>query len=363
LTAHKFFSSVSAGGVLTATQPDISDLTGTITAAQCPAGTTSALGCLEVGGGLSVSAGIVQLATVAGTTHQWFSSVTSGGVLTPSQPAAADLSNGVSGSGAVVLVTSPALITPALGVATATSVNKVAFTTPASLATITLATGSTLTTGGSLTATGTGPTTLAFPSASATFTFPTTSGGDTIPGLKASNIFTGAQQTVNLNTAAFPSSVGSPLIAILAADGTQTSIDIIAAGNNPVINFFRANNTITSPSTMVNTSGLMLLQGGGWNGSAYKAAAAAVTAVASETWTGATNGAYVNIIATPNGSTVNQTEATFQSGASIGATTPQGIGTMNVASKYYAASTAGVTCATGSPTSSFAAVGGIVTHC
>lgn len=40
---------------------------------------------------------------------------------TVSQAAASDLSNGVTGSGAVVLATAPALVTPSLGVATATS--------------------------------------------------------------------------------------------------------------------------------------------------------------------------------------------------------------------------------------------------
>lgn len=49
------------------------------------------------------------------------------------------------GSGAAVFATSPTLVTPALGVATATSVNKVAVTAPATSATLTIADGATLT--------------------------------------------------------------------------------------------------------------------------------------------------------------------------------------------------------------------------
>jgi hypothetical protein len=53
-----------------------------------------------------------------------------------------------SGSGSVVFSNSPTLVTPTLGVASATSVNKVTITAPAVSATLTLANGSSLTTSG-----------------------------------------------------------------------------------------------------------------------------------------------------------------------------------------------------------------------
>lgn len=55
------------------------------------------------------------------------------------------LSNAVTGTGPMVLGTSPTLTTPILGVAAATSVNKVAITAPATSATLTIANGTTLT--------------------------------------------------------------------------------------------------------------------------------------------------------------------------------------------------------------------------
>ena len=69
------------------------------------------------------------------------------------------------GSGALVFANSPTLVTPALGVATATSVNKVAITAPASSATLAIADGGTLETSGghSLTLTTTGETNVTLP--------------------------------------------------------------------------------------------------------------------------------------------------------------------------------------------------------
>ena len=66
-----------------------------------------------------------------------------------------------------VTLTSPTLVTPVLGVATATSINKVAFTAPATGATLTIANGKTLTANNSVTFAGTDATTMTFPSTSA----------------------------------------------------------------------------------------------------------------------------------------------------------------------------------------------------
>jgi hypothetical protein len=71
------------------------------------------------------------------------------------------------GTGDVVLSTTPTLVTPVLGVATATSVNKVALTAPATGATLTIADGKTLTASNSITLAGTDATTMTFPPASA----------------------------------------------------------------------------------------------------------------------------------------------------------------------------------------------------
>jgi hypothetical protein len=72
------------------------------------------------------------------------------------------------GTGFFVLQTSPTLVTPVLGVATATSINKVAITAPASSATLTIADGKTLTVNNTMTLAGTDSQTYTFPATSAT---------------------------------------------------------------------------------------------------------------------------------------------------------------------------------------------------
>jgi hypothetical protein len=66
------------------------------------------------------------------------------------------------GSGALVFATSPTLVTPTLGVASATSINKVTITAPATGSTLTIADGKTLTSSNTLTFTGTDSSSVAF---------------------------------------------------------------------------------------------------------------------------------------------------------------------------------------------------------
>jgi len=116
------------------------------------------------------------------------------------------------GSTAVVLSNSPTLVTPVLGVASATSINKVALTAPATGSTLTIADGKTLTASNSLTLAGTDSTTMTFPSSSAT-----------VAGLGIAQSFT-AKQTFTGSTSVLASSFINALetatISATAATGT-----------------------------------------------------------------------------------------------------------------------------------------------
>jgi len=86
-------------------------------------------------------------------------------------PSSANLRSAVTdetGTGALVFANTPTLVTPVLGVATATSVNKMAITAPATSSTLAVADGKTFTVSRSLTLTGTDTTTMTFPATSAT---------------------------------------------------------------------------------------------------------------------------------------------------------------------------------------------------
>ena len=87
---------------------------------------------------------------------------------TPSSANLASALTDESGSSTVAFTTSPTFVTPTLGVASATSVNKVAITSPATGSTLTIADGKTLTASNSLTLTGTDATSFAFPGTSDT---------------------------------------------------------------------------------------------------------------------------------------------------------------------------------------------------
>jgi hypothetical protein len=116
------------------------------------------------------------------------------------------------GSTAVVLSTSPTLVTPVLGVASATSINKVALTAPATGSTLTIADGKTLTASNTLTLAGTDSTTMTFPSSSATV-----AGLAIAQSFTAKQTFTGATGSL---ASAFINATESSTISATAATGT-----------------------------------------------------------------------------------------------------------------------------------------------
>jgi hypothetical protein len=105
----------------------------------------------------------------SGTTTAVWTVISSGEMVYPgigianSTGSAWGTSYSTTGSGSVIaLATSPTLTTPDIGVATGTSINKVAITAPATGATLTIADGKTLTASNTLTFTGTDSSSVAF---------------------------------------------------------------------------------------------------------------------------------------------------------------------------------------------------------
>lgn len=144
----------NGSGTLSFASPTV----GTVTSVDFSGGTTG----LTTSGGPITSSGTI---TLAGTL-----AVANGGtgITSFGTGVATALGLNVTGSGSIVLDTSPTLTTPTLGVATATSVNKVAFTAPATGSTLTIADGKTAAFDNSITFAGTDSTTMTFPSSSAT---------------------------------------------------------------------------------------------------------------------------------------------------------------------------------------------------
>jgi len=142
------------------------------------------------------------------------------------------------GSGVLVFATSPTLVTPTLGVASATSINKVTLTAPATGSTLTIADGKTLTASNTLTFTGTDTASVAFGAggtvayvADKLSVFAATTSAE-LAGVISDETGTGA-----LVFASSPTLVTPTLGAALATSITATSGNMTvaaASGNNSV---------------------------------------------------------------------------------------------------------------------------------
>jgi len=140
------------------------------------------------------------------------------------------------GSGSAVLSTAPTLINPVLGTATATTINRLTLTAPASAATLTIADGKTLTVSNTLTLVGNDATTLTFPSTSATiartdaaqtFTGTQTFSGPIAAGVQALS-GPGAINITQLVTKFTSTAAGT---ALSLADGVEGQMKIIVYVN------------------------------------------------------------------------------------------------------------------------------------
>lgn len=97
-TASQFLTAMSAQGVFSAAQPGFSDISGAVTDAQVPNSIT-----------VDLAAAATALASNPADcgSNQFANAVAANGDLTCAQPAASNLSNGTTGSGAVVLANAP----------------------------------------------------------------------------------------------------------------------------------------------------------------------------------------------------------------------------------------------------------------
>jgi hypothetical protein len=125
----------------------------------------------------------------------------------------------VSGSGSAVLASSPTLVTPNLGAATATTINKVVITPPASSATLTIANGKTATINNTLTLVGADSSTLTF------------QGTDTYVGRATSDIL--KNKTLTDPTNAFP---GLGLLSLSGVVASGTSATCLGPGGGTSAN-------------------------------------------------------------------------------------------------------------------------------
>lgn len=138
---------------------------------------------------------------------------------------AENLSNGTTGSGLVPLQTSPTLITPVLGAATATSINKLTFTQPASGSTLTIIDGKTATFSNTLSFSGTDSSSISFGSGgTVAYTANNLSVFASTTSAQLAGIISDETGTGSLVFSASPTFSGTAIFNILRAANTGLSI-------------------------------------------------------------------------------------------------------------------------------------------
>lgn len=148
----------------------------------------------------------------------------------------------ISGTGNVAMTTSPTFTTPTLGVASATTINKVTITVPATGSTLTIADGKTLTLSNTLTFTGTDSSSVAFGTGGTVLynggPLGTPSSGvatnltGTASGLTAGTVTTNANLTGAITSSGNATSLGSFSSANLASALTDETGTGVAVFNN-----------------------------------------------------------------------------------------------------------------------------------
>ena len=208
-------------------------------------------GSIYTAGGIGITKGLFVGGTATFSAPAVFSALTaSSAVATDASKNLVSVTN--TGTGNNVLATSPTLVTPVLDVATATSINKVAFTAPATSATLTIADGATLVTSGaySLTLTATAATNVTLPT---TGTLATLGGSETFTNKTlTSPILTTPISTTTLGVGnATPSASGAGITfpATQSASTDANTLDDYEEGTwTPAITFGGGSTGITYSS-------------------------------------------------------------------------------------------------------------------
>lgn len=252
------------------------------------------------------------------------------------------------GSGAAVFATSPSLTTPSLGIATATTVNKVTLTAPATGSTLTIADGKTLTASNTLTLTATDGSTLAIGGGGTLGTAAyqsTGTSGATVPLLNGANTYSGnsifsaagAASSPGLDVTGVPfggTATTSKAVFLVEPNTVTTSNNWGTTGNLlgvncPATNYFALNVQQNATARFQLTCGGTATFSGTWNFSSATVNLATV-------WASTTAPSIQSGFGTSPSVTNNNGTAAFTVNVGTGGTATSGVITMPAAAHGWA---------------------------
>lgn len=133
-------------------------------------------------------------------------------------------------------------------------------------------------------------------------------GTETFSGTKTFS----AVVTVNLNGGTLPTALSGTALHIAQANGTSPRLLFDAFGTNPNFTARRANNTLASPSAVLNAEAIFAIGAIGYGATGYASGSrSALQFTAIENWTDSAQGARLTFLGTPRGSTTQATVGTL----------------------------------------------------
>jgi len=137
--------------------------------------------------------------------------------------------------------------------------------------------------------------------------------------------------TVNANTGSTVAPRTGTNLHVTGADTATNTLSLDSFGGLNAISSRRSDGTRASKTALATSDALASFTGEGYDGTAYTSGGAvAINFTASQTWTNAAHGTYINMFTVPNGTTTLTEAMRIQNsgGVSIGTTTDPGIGNL-----------------------------------
>lgn len=164
-------------------------------------------------------------------------------------------------------------------------------------------------------------------------------GGQLGINLANSNAFT-APQSINVGTG-LPTALAGTILQIGGANSNVARIQVDAAASTAIWSGTRVDGTRASPTALAANDEISSFNAWGWNGSALVGPVARMSLFAAQTFSTGSQGSYVRISTTPNGSTSLTDAISIENdggvtlGSLVGSTNSKGAGTINAPGLLY----------------------------